>query len=93
MEIPSLGVELELQQLAYVPATAMLDLSRVCDLHHSSRQHWMFNPLSEARDQTRILMLDSFLQRHSGNPLLFFQQRPEHVEVPGPETEAEPQQC
>ena len=32
------GVELELQLLAYTTATAMLDLSRICYLHHSSRQ-------------------------------------------------------
>ena len=34
----------------------MQDLSHVCDLHHSSRQRQILNPLSEARDQTRILM-------------------------------------
>ena len=27
----------------------------LCDLYHSSRQHQIFNPLSEARDQTHIL--------------------------------------
>ena len=37
MEVPSLWVELELQLLAYVTATAMWDLS-LCDLHHSSVQ-------------------------------------------------------
>ena len=25
------------------------DLSRVCDLHYSSQQYWILNPLSEAR--------------------------------------------
>ena len=54
------GVELELQlqlQLpAYTTATAMPDLSRVCDPHHSSRQHRILNPLSEARDRTCVLM-------------------------------------
>uniref|UniRef100_A0A8D0ZDY0 C2 DOCK-type domain-containing protein n=1 Tax=Sus scrofa TaxID=9823 RepID=A0A8D0ZDY0_PIG len=29
---------------------------RICNLHHSSRQHWILNPLSEARDRTCILM-------------------------------------
>ena len=43
-----LGVKSELQPLAY--ATAMPDLSLVCDLHHSSWQHRIFNPLSELRD-------------------------------------------
>ena len=31
------------------------DLSHVCDLHHSSRQRWILNPLREARDWTRNL--------------------------------------
>ena len=31
MEVPKLGVKLELQLLAYTTATAMRDLSRVCD--------------------------------------------------------------
>ena len=30
--------------------------SRFCNLHHSSRQRRIINPLSEARDRTRILM-------------------------------------
>ena len=34
MEVPRLGVELELQLLAYTAATAVQDLSRICDLHH-----------------------------------------------------------
>ena len=36
-------------------ATAMWDLSCVFDLHHSSWQHQITNPLSKARDQTHIL--------------------------------------
>ena len=40
----------------YTTATATWDLSRICDLHHSSRQHWILNPLSGARNQTRVLM-------------------------------------
>ena len=50
MEVSRLGAELELQLLAYAIATATRDLSRVCDLHYSSRQCWILNPLSEARD-------------------------------------------
>ena len=50
MEVPRLGVELELQLPAYTTATAMPDSSRICDLHHSSWQHQILNPLSEARD-------------------------------------------
>ena len=50
MEVPRLGVESELQLLAYTTAAAMQNLSHVCDLHPSSRQHQIPNPLSEARD-------------------------------------------
>ena len=49
-EVPRLGVKSELQLLAYATATATPDLSRVCNLHHSSRQYRILNPLSEARD-------------------------------------------
>ena len=55
LEVPRPGVESELQLLAYTTVTAMQDLSHVCDLHHSSRQHWILNLLSEARDQTQAL--------------------------------------
>ena len=57
MEVPRLGVEWELQLLAYNTATAMWDLSCICHLHHSSRQHQIPYPLSEARDWTRTLMV------------------------------------
>ena len=51
-EVLSLGVYSELQLPAYTTATATPDLSCVCDLHHSSRQCWILNPLSEARVRT-----------------------------------------
>ena len=35
MEVPRLGVQLETELLAYTTATAMLDLSCICDLCHS----------------------------------------------------------
>ena len=56
MEVPRLGVKSELQLPAYATATAMQDPNHVWDLHHSSQQHQIINPLSEARDQTCILM-------------------------------------
>ena len=56
LEVPRLGVKSELQLAAYATATVTSDLSRVCDLHHSLWQRWILNPLSKARDQTRILM-------------------------------------
>ena len=43
-------VKLELQLLAYTTATAVPDLSRVCDLYHSSQQCPILKPLSKAGD-------------------------------------------
>ena len=37
-------------------AIAMRDPSHICHLHHSSQQRQILHPLSEARDQTHILM-------------------------------------
>ena len=54
MEITWLEVESELQLPATATATAMQDPSRVCDLHHSSQQQWILNPLSENRDSNQI---------------------------------------
>ena len=49
MEVPRLGVELELQLPACTTATATLDPSRAHNLHHSSRQRRILNPLGRAR--------------------------------------------
>ena len=56
MEVTKLGVELELKLPAYTTATAMLDPSHICDLCHSLLQCRILNPLSEAKDQTLMLM-------------------------------------
>ena len=61
-EVPRLGAESELQLLAYITATATQDPSCVCDLHHSPRQCWILNPLSEARDHTCILMDTGYIR-------------------------------
>ena len=45
MEVPRLGVKLELQLPTYVTATTRADLSHVCEVHHSLWQHWIPNPL------------------------------------------------
>ena len=49
MEGPRLGFKLELQLPSYVTATAMPDPTSVFDLHHSSQQCQILNPMSEAR--------------------------------------------
>lgn len=61
MEIPGLGVKSE---LAHATATATLDLSGLCDLHHRPWQCWILNPLSEARDGTCVLVDTSQIHFH-----------------------------
>lgn len=71
LEIPRLGVLLELQLLAYPIGTAMPDPSCICDLHHSSEQSRMLNPLSKAREsnpKSHGSWSDSLLLHHDGNP-------------------------
>ena len=48
MEVPRLGVELELQLLGYTTATARPDPNCFSDLYHNSRQQQKPNPRSEA---------------------------------------------
>ena len=50
IEVLRLGVVPELQLRSYATAIAMQDPSCISSLHHSSRQHWILNALSEARD-------------------------------------------
>ena len=74
MEVPGLGVELELQLPAYTTAKATADPSCICHLHHSLRQHQILNPLSEARDRTRDLMVPGqihFRCATTGTPEMF----------------------
>ena len=74
MEVPRLGVELELQLPAYSIATAMWDPSQVCNLHRSSQQCQILDPLSKARNRTHILMDTSqipFQCTSMGTPLDF----------------------
>ena len=51
MEVPRLGLQLP----AYTTVTTTRDQSRICYLHHSSWQHWILNPMIEARDRTLVL--------------------------------------
>ena len=50
--------------LDYTTATATLDPSHVCNLHHSSQQCWILNLLHETRDGTCILMDTSWIHFH-----------------------------
>ena len=61
IKVSRLGVQLELQLLAYTTATAMRDLSHVYNLYHSSRQCRILDPLSKARDGTHILIDTSWI--------------------------------
>ena len=53
LEVPRPGGQLELQLPATATATAARDPSGICDLRHSSQQHQILNPLSEARNPTQ----------------------------------------
>ena len=55
MEVPGLGVKVELQLQSYTTAMAMLDLIQICDLCSILQQCPILNPLMEARDATHIL--------------------------------------
>ena len=74
LKVPRLGVQSELQLLAYITATATRDLGCICDLHQSSQQCWILNPLSEARDQTCVLTLVRFTNSWAttGTPESYF---------------------
>ena len=74
MEVPRPGVEVELQLPACATASATWDPRCICNLRHSSCQGWILNPLSEARDQTWILMGTSLVHNllsHNGNSQTF----------------------
>ena len=62
MEVPWLGVESELQLLAYAAAAAMQTLSYTCDLCHSSQEHQILNPLSGIRDQSHFITGTSWVR-------------------------------
>ena len=65
MEVPRLGVKLDLQPPAYATATGTQDLSLVCKLYCSSQQRQILNPLSRAGDQTLLLMDTSWATTRS----------------------------
>jgi len=55
MEVPRLGVKLEMQLPAYTTATAMQDPRLICATCCTWWQCQVLNPLKKARDQTHIL--------------------------------------
>ena len=63
MEVPRLGVQLELQLLALATFTATLGASPICHLHCILWQCQILNLLSETRDQTCILRVPVMAQR------------------------------
>ena len=87
MEVPRQGVQSELQLLAYATATATSDLSQVCDLQHSSRQHQILNPPMEAKDRTCLFMGASQISFRwattDGNSYLFLKHMQNLVLLPG----------
>ena len=72
MEAPRLGVKSELRLPAYATATSTWETKSICNLHHSSGQCWILNPLSKDRDRIHILMDTSRVLYHwatTGTPI------------------------
>ena len=70
MEVPGLRVELEPQLPAYTTATAMPDLSCMCNLHHSLQQCWTRPGIEITSSRTLCWVLT--LQSHKGTPIFLF---------------------
>ena len=78
IDVPRLGVRSELQLLTCATATAAQDLSDICNLHHSSPQRRILNPLMRTRGLTHIFMDTSHLHYRwatPGIPSLYFLKR------------------
>ena len=67
MEVPRLGIKLELQLLAYATATATRDPSMIY-----TTAHGLPDPLNDARDQTCVLMDASQIRFHEGHSCVWF---------------------
>ena len=64
MEVSRLGGESKLQLPNYTTGTAVQDPSLICNPQHSSWQSQIPDPLSQARNQTQILMDTSWIRFH-----------------------------
>ena len=64
MQVPRLGVESKLQLLAYTTAPATPDLSQESPTYTAHSNTCSLTQLSEARDQTYILMHTSGVHDH-----------------------------
>ena len=62
VEVPRIAVNRAVAAGLHHSRIATLDRSHGCDLHHSSWQCWILDPLSEARDQTRVLTDTSWVR-------------------------------
>ena len=72
-EVPRLGVESELQLLAYSTATATWDLSHIWDLHHSSWQRQILNHWAGPGIEPAFsCILDRFVSAEPQRKHLFF---------------------
>ena len=72
MDIPRLGVESELQLPAYTTATVTQDLSHVCNIHCSLRQHRILNPLRPGTEPVSSRILFRFVSTEPQQELLEF---------------------
>ena len=66
MEVPRLGLDQSCSHLP-TPQPQKCRICRIFDLHHSSQQWQIFNPLSEDKDRTCILMDAGLIGFHWAN--------------------------
>ena len=74
MDIPRLGVESELQLLAYATARAMADLSHICNPHHCLQPCWIFLSTEQGQGLNLHPVYTGWILNpliHNGNPRKF----------------------
>ena len=75
-----------IRAVAYTTATATWDPCHIFNLHHSSRQRRILNPLSKVRDQTQLVSINaSSIPQHMGSePCLRPTPHPEQLWILNP---------